>query len=127
MNLKVLGEKTAHHHAAPGQCSQHARFPHSYLALLQLDVSIALPLIDLLLGGEGRGTVAPRELAEIEEQILENVVQIVLRALAARRCLLDCCCFLAVSLTMTSYRPRCGHSAESQATRLDNVYSDSDM
>ena len=55
--------------------------PMNVLALLQLDLSIAFPLIDLLLGGEGRGTVAPREITEIEEQILESVVQIMLREL----------------------------------------------
>ena len=55
--------------------------PMNVAALLQLDLSIAFPLIDLLLGGEGRGTVAPREITEIEEQILESVVQIVLREL----------------------------------------------
>jgi len=55
--------------------------PMNVLALLQLDLSIAFPLIDLLLGGEGRGTVAPREITEIEEQILESVVQIILREL----------------------------------------------
>jgi len=48
-------------------------------ALLQLDLSIAFPLIDLLLGGEGKGTLEPREVTEIEEQILESVVQIICR------------------------------------------------
>ena len=32
--------------------------PMTVAALLQLDLSIAFPLIDLLLGGEGRGTAA---------------------------------------------------------------------
>ena len=50
-------------------------------ALLQLDLSIAFPLIDLLLGGEGKGTLEPRDVTEIEEQILESVVQIICREL----------------------------------------------
>jgi flagellar motor switch protein FliM len=55
--------------------------PMSVISLLQLDLAVAFPLIDVLLGGEGRGTISPREITEIEEQILESVVQIVLREL----------------------------------------------
>ena len=55
--------------------------PMDVTALLQLDLSIAFPLIDLLLGGEGKGTLEPREVTEIEEQILESVVQIICREL----------------------------------------------
>jgi flagellar motor switch protein FliM len=57
--------------------------PMDVPALLQLDLSIAFPLIDLLLGGEGKGTLEPREVTEIEEQILESVVQIICRELGA--------------------------------------------
>jgi len=49
--------------------------------LFQFDLSIAFPLIDLLLGGEGKGSLEPREVTEIEEQLLECVVQIVCRQL----------------------------------------------
>lgn len=55
--------------------------PMDVPALLQLDLSIAFPLIDLLLGGEGKGTLEPREVTEIEEGILESVVQIICREL----------------------------------------------
>jgi flagellar motor switch protein FliM len=55
--------------------------PMDVPAVLQLDLSIAFPLIDLLLGGEGKGKLEPRELTEIEEQILESVVQIICREL----------------------------------------------
>jgi len=55
--------------------------PMDVPALLQLDLSIAFPLIDLLLGGEGKGTLEPRDVTEIEEQILESVVQIICREL----------------------------------------------
>jgi flagellar motor switch protein FliM len=55
--------------------------PMDVPAVLQLDLSIAFPLIDLLLGGEGKGKFEPREVTEIEEQILESVVQIIFREL----------------------------------------------
>ena len=55
--------------------------PMDVTALLQLDLAIAFPLIDLLLGGEGKGALEPREVTEIEEQILESVVQIICREL----------------------------------------------
>jgi len=50
-------------------------------ALLQLDLKVAFPMIDLLLGGEGRGIAATREITEIEEQILDSVARIVCREL----------------------------------------------
>jgi flagellar motor switch protein FliM len=48
---------------------------------LQLDLKVAFPIIDLLLGGQGAGLAASREITEIEEQILESVVRIVCREL----------------------------------------------
>lgn len=49
-------------------------------ALLQLDMAVAFPLIDILLGGEGKAALAPqRAITEIEEQILETVVRIICR------------------------------------------------
>jgi flagellar motor switch protein FliM len=51
-------------------------------AFLQLDLSVAFPLIDLLLGGDGKGAVEPREVTEIEEQILQTIIQMVCRELA---------------------------------------------
>ena len=55
--------------------------PVATSALLQLDLAVAFPLIDVLLGGEGKGTVQLREVTEIEEQILETVVRIICREL----------------------------------------------
>jgi len=49
---------------------------------LQLDLKVALPIVDLLLGGEGKGIAAVREITEIEEQIVESVARIVCRDLA---------------------------------------------
>lgn len=48
---------------------------------LQLDLKVAFPIIDLLLGGQGSGIASTRELTEIEEQILESVARIVCREL----------------------------------------------
>lgn len=53
--------------------------PAEMSGLLQLDLSIAFSLIDLLLGGEGKGALEPRAVTEIEELVLESVVQIIFR------------------------------------------------
>jgi two-component system copper resistance phosphate regulon response regulator CusR len=50
-------------------------------ALLQMDLAVAFPLIDVLLGGEGSSPLAGRQLTEIEEQILETVMRIICREL----------------------------------------------
>jgi flagellar motor switch protein FliM len=55
--------------------------PMGGLVLFQLDLAIAFPLIDVLLGGEGNSTLAAREITEIEEQILETVMVIICREL----------------------------------------------
>jgi flagellar motor switch protein FliM len=48
---------------------------------LQLDLKVAFPILDLLLGGEGKGLGASREITEIEDPIVESVVRIVCREL----------------------------------------------
>ena len=56
--------------------------PLGALSVLQLDLALAPPIIDLLLGGDGReGTL--RELTDIEEAILGSVVEIVCRELTS--------------------------------------------
>src|SRR5580658_8206959 len=50
---------------------------------LQLDLKVAFPIIDLLLGGEGKGIAAARDITEIEDQIVESVARIVCRELGA--------------------------------------------
>jgi flagellar motor switch protein FliM len=49
--------------------------------VLQMDLSLAIPLIDLLLGGKGKAEPQQREITEIEEQLLESVVQTIIREL----------------------------------------------
>ncbi|HEV2398275.1 MAG TPA: FliM/FliN family flagellar motor switch protein [Candidatus Sulfotelmatobacter sp.] len=46
---------------------------------LQLDLKVAFPIIDLLLGGEGKSMSATREITDIEEQILDSVARIICR------------------------------------------------
>jgi flagellar motor switch protein FliM len=48
---------------------------------LQMDLKVLFPIIDLLLGGEGKSIPATREITEIEEQIVESVARIVCRDL----------------------------------------------
>ena len=56
--------------------------PLGALSVLQLDLTLAPPIVDLLLGGEGKGG-ALRELTDIEESILGSVVEIICRELTA--------------------------------------------
>jgi len=56
--------------------------PLGALAVLQVDLALAPPIIDLLLGGDGReGSL--RELTDIEEAIVASVVEIICRELTA--------------------------------------------
>jgi flagellar motor switch protein FliM len=56
--------------------------PLGALSVLQIEMSLVPPIIDLLLGGEGREGQL-RELTEIEESILGSVVEIICRELSA--------------------------------------------
>ena len=56
--------------------------PLGGLSVLQLDLGLAPPIIDLLLGGDGRDGPL-RELTDIEEAILGSVVEIICRELTA--------------------------------------------
>ena len=56
--------------------------PLGALSVLQLDLGLAPPVIDLLLGGEGKDGPL-RELTDIEESILGSVVDIICRELTA--------------------------------------------
>ena len=56
--------------------------PLGALSVLQLDLALGPPIIDLLLGGEGREGVL-RELTDIEESILASVVEIICRELTS--------------------------------------------
>jgi flagellar motor switch protein FliM len=57
--------------------------PVGATALLQMDLSVAFPIIDVLLGGEGKGAPPERQITGIEEQILETVMCIICRELQA--------------------------------------------
>ena len=55
--------------------------PAEEAAAMQLELPILFPMIDVLLGGSGQGLAEPRDLTEIEEQILESVVALICREL----------------------------------------------
>jgi len=57
--------------------------PMGLNSALQLDLKVAFPIIDLLLGGEGKAGTAVRDITEIEEQILDSVARIICRELGA--------------------------------------------
>jgi len=57
--------------------------PLEEVAAIQIDLSLVFPMIDLLLGGPGQGVAEPRDLTEIEEQILDSVVAVLCRELQA--------------------------------------------
>ncbi len=50
-------------------------------AALEITHSLVFPLVDILLGGTGRCDIPPREVTEIEEQIMEGVAKIICREL----------------------------------------------
>jgi flagellar motor switch protein FliM len=55
--------------------------PFGSLAVLQFDLGIGFPVIDIMLGGEGKSSEIDRDLTEIEEEILEGIVRIICRDL----------------------------------------------
>jgi flagellar motor switch protein FliM len=61
-------------------CSMRMQ-PIEAMGLLQMDLAVVFPIMDLALGGPGTGTIELRDLTEIEEQILESVIAILIREL----------------------------------------------
>jgi len=55
--------------------------PVGATAVLQLDLTIAFPIIDVMLGGERKSGEITRDITEIEEQVLEGIVRIMCREL----------------------------------------------
>jgi flagellar motor switch protein FliM len=55
--------------------------PVDATAVLQLDLAIAFPIIEVMLGGEGKDTSVNRDITEIEEEVLEAIVRIMCREL----------------------------------------------
>jgi flagellar motor switch protein FliM len=55
--------------------------PMEVAAAIEIDLPLAFPIIDLLLGGPGRAEGTVREITEIEEEILESVVKVIGREL----------------------------------------------
>ena len=57
--------------------------PFDAMAAVELDLQLAFPMIDLLLGGPGKPVGEVREVTEVEEEILKGVVQLICRELLA--------------------------------------------
>ena len=55
--------------------------PLEVLATVQLDLTLALPLIDMLMGGLGGPVSEVRELTDIEQEILGSLVQLIFKEL----------------------------------------------
>src|ERR1019366_5332839 len=55
--------------------------PVGATAVLQFDLAIAFPIIDVMLGGEGKNSGITRDITEIEEEVLEGIVRIMCREL----------------------------------------------
>jgi flagellar motor switch protein FliM len=55
--------------------------PFGSIAVMQIDLGFVFPIIDIMLGGEGKSCDINRDLTEIEEQILDGIVRIILRDL----------------------------------------------
>jgi flagellar motor switch protein FliM len=57
--------------------------PYEGNAVLELNPSLVFPIIEILLGGNGKpGTAANREITEIEQNVLDGLFRIILQALA---------------------------------------------
>lgn len=50
-------------------------------AAMQLDLALAYPMLDLILGGNGTATPSGSDITEIEEQILESILSVITREL----------------------------------------------
>lgn len=57
--------------------------PFAVGAAFQMDLALAFPVIDLLLGGSGKPDESARDMTEIEEQVLESVVKLICHELEA--------------------------------------------
>jgi flagellar motor switch protein FliM len=57
--------------------------PMGLSGALQMDLKVLFPIIDLLLGGEGTPLATPRDITDIESQIVEGIARIICRELGA--------------------------------------------
>jgi flagellar motor switch protein FliM len=55
--------------------------PPETIAVLALEMQVVFPILDLLLGGEGKAETLTRDITEIEEEVLESVIRIACREL----------------------------------------------
>jgi flagellar motor switch protein FliM len=55
--------------------------PAEAVVVLSLEMQVVFPILDLLLGGEGKAEALIRDATEIEEEVLESVIRIICREL----------------------------------------------
>jgi flagellar motor switch protein FliM len=55
--------------------------PPEAVAVLTLEMPVVFPILDLLLGGEGKAETLTRDITEIEEEVLESVIRIICKEL----------------------------------------------
>lgn len=68
-------------HAANGAYLLALKFQDTP-AVIQIEQTLVFPLIDILLGGNGQGTAASRDVTEIEDHVMEGVGKIVCHEIA---------------------------------------------
>jgi len=62
-------------------CAAIRVLPLDVQTAIQLDISLAYPIVDVVLGGSATAQVEARDLTEIEEQILETVFRLIVQDL----------------------------------------------
>ncbi|MBI1749413.1 MAG: flagellar motor switch protein FliM [Acidobacteria bacterium] len=57
--------------------------PMEMTGMIQMELQLAIPMIELLMGGPGKGDPEPRDITEIEEHIMESITRIICRELGS--------------------------------------------
>jgi flagellar motor switch protein FliM len=89
VEARLIGVEEGAHHRLLNQMPKPTYWasvnlpPFDAAAILGLELSLAFPMLDLLLGGDGAKPAASRDITEIEEQVLEVVVGAICRKLEA--------------------------------------------
>jgi flagellar motor switch protein FliM len=58
-------------------CASLRLLPSGACGILQMDLALVFPVVDLLLGGSGEAPSASREVSEIEEMLIEGVARVI--------------------------------------------------
>jgi len=83
MRFDALDQLSAKDYVAQAPPLSYVMPFSSPMVLVEFDLGLVFPMIELLLGGDGSGKSADRDLSEIEEGIMLDVVSLVMRQAAA--------------------------------------------